>query len=133
MADAKVQLANMEKAVQRFDQLLTVMVVLFAMNAGGKSVEEGLKSIENTVIALDDTQLSALYREALEAFKDTAPRNEYVQNEDYKKFLGRLNSMMVQSAVNVNEDDILLREAVGADATEGMWGPKGWRPNGTIM
>ncbi len=132
MPEAKIPLANMEKAVQRFDQILTVMVVLFAMNAGGKSAYDGLASVENTINAVNDPQLSSLYKKTLEAFKDEHPHKEYLQNEEYKQFMGRLNSMMIQSAVHVNEADIALREAVGADATEGMWGPKGWRPDGKV-
>lgn len=60
------------------------------------------------------------------------PKYKEVLAADYGAFSKRLTKLAIETAVEANEADIALKEALKLDATHGIWGPKGWRPATSI-
>ncbi|MDP2932004.1 MAG: hypothetical protein Q8O05_05850 [Chloroflexota bacterium] len=128
MADVKQIITRLEDAVKRLDRLAEVLFYITTIDERRSTLYDTLKLVEHQVVTLNDGVIHSLYERVLKTRDTYLPRYEQILQTDHNAFLKRLSELWSESAIESNEADIALKEALGLNASNGLWGPKGWHP-----
>jgi hypothetical protein len=122
-------LSVLEGAIRNLDQLAGILLHLTTADEQGLSLYQALVNLEETVHAVKDSRLTALYQRLVEGHRNFMPQYKKVIEADYQAFMAQIVKLWTTAQVNANEADIEIRKRLGGDASNGIWGPSGWKPS----
>lgn len=121
---------RLEASLRFYGNAFEVLHFLTTQDERGVTLYQTLVEIEELITKLSDPRLQSMYNRLVEGHRTYMPSQRQVLDADYRAFYGRLIQLTNQECTKANDAFIELKAAAGLEATNGIWGPKGWRPPG---
>jgi len=127
MVYTETKLDKLEASVRLLKNASTILFTLITSDQRGQTIYGSLNKIDKLVKDLNDQPLLDLYNKLLGVFLSGTPHQQ-ITPDDYFAFIRRLGTLLNKAAVQANEADIAIREAMGLQSVIGVWGGMDWTP-----
>lgn len=127
MVFTESKLDKLEASVRLLKNASAILFMLITSDQRGQTIYDSLNKVDKLVRELNDQPLLNLYNKLLGVFLSGTPHQQ-ITPDDYFAFIQRLGTLLNQAAVQANEADIAIREAIGFQSVVGMWGGRDWLP-----
>jgi hypothetical protein len=127
MVFTESKLDKLEASVRLLKNASAILFMLVTSDQRGQTIYDSLNKVDKLVRELNDQPLLNLYNKLLGVFLSGTPHQQ-ITPDDYFAFIQRLGTLLNQAAVQANEADIAIREAIGFQSVVGMWGGRDWLP-----
>ena len=127
MVFTESKLDKLEASVRLLKNASAILFLLITSDQRGQTIYDSLNKVDKLVRELNDRPLLDLYNRLLGVFLSGTPHQQ-ITPDDYFAFIQRLGTLLNQAAVQANEADIAIREAIGFQSVIGVWGGRDWLP-----
>ncbi|OGN90302.1 MAG: hypothetical protein A2Z74_03630 [Chloroflexi bacterium RBG_13_46_9] len=127
MVFTESKLDKLEASVRLLKNASAILFMLITSDQRGQTIYDSLNKVDKLVRELNDQPLLNLYNKLLGVFLSGTPHQQ-ITPDDYFAFIQRLGTLLNQAAVQANEADIAIREAIGFQSVVGVWGGRDWLP-----
>ena len=127
MVFTESKLDKLEASVRLLKNASAILFLLITSDQRGQTIYDSLNKADKLVKELNDPPLSGLYNKLLGVFLSGTPHQQ-ITPDDYFAFVQRLGTLLNDAAVQANEADIAIREAIGFQSVVGVWGGRDWLP-----
>jgi hypothetical protein len=127
MVFTESKLDKLEASVRLLKNASAILFLLITSDQRGQTIYDSLNKVDKLVMELNDRPLLDLYNRLLGVFLSGTPHQQ-ITPDDYFAFIQRLGTLLNQAAVQANEADIAIREAIGFQSVIGVWGGRDWLP-----
>ena len=127
MVFTETKLDKLEASVRLLKNASAILFLLITSDQRGQTIYDSLNKVDKLVMELNDRPLLDLYNRLLGVFLSGTPHQQ-ITPDDYFAFIQRLGTLLNQAAVQANEADIAIREAIGFQSVIGVWGGRDWLP-----
>ena len=127
MVFTESKLDKLEASVRLLKNASAILFMLITSDQRGQTIYDSLNKVDKLVKGLNDQPLLNLYNKLLGVFLSGTPHQQ-ITPDDYFAFIQRLGTLLNQAAVQANEADIAIREAIGFQSVVGVWGGRDWLP-----
>ena len=128
MVYAETKLDKLEGSVRLLKNVSAILFILVTSDQRGQTIYDSLVKVENLVRDLKVASLLKQYDKLFAVFLSGTPHQQILP-DDYFAFLETLGNLLNQAAVQANEADIAMREAIGLQSVIGLWGGREWIPS----
>ncbi len=128
MVYTETKLDKLEASVRLLKNASAILFTLITSDQRGQTIYGSLNKIDRLVNDLNDQPLLDLYNKLLGVFLSGTPHQQ-ITPDDYFAFIRRLGTLLNKAAVQANEADIAIREAMGLQSVIGVWGGMDWTPS----
>jgi hypothetical protein len=127
MVFTETKLDKLEASVRLLKNASAILFMLITSDQRGQTIYGSLNKVDKLVRDLNDQPLLDLYNKLLGVFLSGTPHQQ-ITPDDYFAFIRRLGTLLNKAAVQANEADIAIREAMGLQSVIGVWGGRDWLP-----
>jgi len=127
MVFTESKLDKLEASMRLLKNASAILFMLITSDQRGQTIYDSLNKVDKLVRELNDQPLLNLYNKLLGVFLSGTPHQQ-ITPDDYFAFIQRLGTLLNQAAVQANEADIAIREAIGFQSVIGVWGGRDWLP-----
>ena len=127
MVFTESKLDKLEASVRLLKNASAILFLLITSDQRGQTIYGSLNKVDKLVRDLNDQPLLDLYNKLLGVFLSGTPHQQ-ITPDDYFAFIRRLGTLLNKAAVQANEADIAIREAMGLQSVIGVWGGRDWLP-----